>query len=45
MILWTPAGAAQARRFYEREGWRLSGEEEPESGFGLPLVQYERAIR
>lgn len=44
MILWTPAGAAQARRFYEREGWRLSGREEPESGFGLPLVEYERAL-
>ena len=45
MVLWTPAGAARARRFYEREGWELTGEEDPESQFGLPLVQYGRAIR
>lgn len=42
IVLWTPAGAAQARRFYEREGFTLTGEEDPESGFGLPLVQYGR---
>jgi GNAT superfamily N-acetyltransferase len=40
IVLWTPAGAAQARRFYEREGFALTGEEDPESSFGLPLVQY-----
>jgi GNAT superfamily N-acetyltransferase len=40
IVLWTPAGAAQARRFYEREGFSLTGEEDPESSFGLPLVQY-----
>ena len=45
MVLWTPAGAAQARRFYEREGWELTGEQDPESHFGLPLVQYARATR
>lgn len=44
IVLWTPAGAAQARRFYEREGFELTGEEDPESGFGLPLVQYGRDI-
>ena len=44
MVLWTPAGAAQARRFYEREGWTLTGEEGPDSSFGLPLVQYERTV-
>jgi GNAT superfamily N-acetyltransferase len=44
MVLWTPAGAAQARRFYEREGWELTGEEDPESQFGLPLVQYGRDL-
>jgi GNAT superfamily N-acetyltransferase len=44
MVLWTPAGAAQARRFYEREGFELTGEEDPDSSFGLPLVQYGRAI-
>jgi GNAT superfamily N-acetyltransferase len=44
MTLWSAAGAAQARRFYEREGWTLTGEEQPDSDFGLPLVQYERAV-
>jgi GNAT superfamily N-acetyltransferase len=44
MVLWTPAGAAQARRFYEREGWTLCGESGPETDFGLPLVQYELLI-
>jgi GNAT superfamily N-acetyltransferase len=44
MILWTAAGAAQARRFYEREGFRLSGREQPDSGIGLRLVEYERAL-
>jgi GNAT superfamily N-acetyltransferase len=44
MVLWTPAGAKQARRFYEREGWELTGEEDPESKFGLPLVQYGRDL-
>jgi putative acetyltransferase len=44
-VLWTPAGAAQARRFYEREGFTLTGEEDPDSKFGLPLVQYGRATR
>ncbi|MEA2494390.1 MAG: hypothetical protein QOJ29_2301 [Thermoleophilaceae bacterium] len=44
IVLWTPAGAAQARRFYEREGFELTGEEDPDSSFGLPLVQYGRQI-
>jgi hypothetical protein len=44
MTLWAVAGATQARRFYEREGWTLSGETNDESEFGLPLVQYERAV-
>jgi hypothetical protein len=44
MTLWAVAGAAQARRFYEREGWTVSGTND-ESVFGLPLVQYERALR
>jgi GNAT superfamily N-acetyltransferase len=42
LVLWTPVGAAQARRFYEREGFRLTGEEDPDSDFGLPLVKYGR---
>ena len=44
VVLWTPAGAAQARRFYEREGFALTGEEDPDSSFGLPLVQYGRDL-
>lgn len=44
VVLWTPAGAAQARRFYEREGFVPTGEEDPDSSFGLPLVQYGRKI-
>jgi GNAT superfamily N-acetyltransferase len=43
MILWAAEGAAQARRFYEREGWQLTGEVDPDSSFGLPLVQYGRS--
>jgi len=45
MILWAAAGAAQARRFYEREGFELTGEEDSDSSFGLPLVQYGRSTR
>lgn len=45
IVLWAAAGAAQARRFYEREGFELTGEEDPDSKFGLPLVQYGRLIR
>lgn len=44
VVLWTPQGAAQARRFYEREGFELTGEEDPDSSFGLPLVQYGRHL-
>lgn len=43
MLLWAAAGAAQARRFYEREGWELTGDEDADSNFGLPLVQYGRS--
>jgi GNAT superfamily N-acetyltransferase len=44
IVLWTPSGAAQARRFYEREGFEPTGEEDPDSSFGLPLIQYGRAL-
>jgi GNAT superfamily N-acetyltransferase len=44
MVLWAAAGAAQARRFYEREGWSPTGEADDESNFGLPLVQYARTL-
>ena len=43
MTLWAAAGAAQARRFYEREGWTVCGNDD-DSDFGLPLVQYERGL-
>ena len=45
MTLWAAAGAQQARRFYEKEGWTPTGREDPDSSFGLPLVEYERIIR
>ena len=41
MILWAAEGAQQARRFYEREGWRLTGKRDPDSKFGLPIIQYQ----
>ena len=44
MVLWAAAGAAQARRFYEREGFEFTGEEDPDNAFGLPLVQYGRDL-
>jgi GNAT superfamily N-acetyltransferase len=44
IVLWTPAGAAQARRFYEREGFAPTGKEDPDSEFGLPLIQYGRDL-
>lgn len=44
MVLWAAEGAAQARRFYEREGWRPTGERNPDSNFGLPLLQYELTL-
>jgi GNAT superfamily N-acetyltransferase len=45
MRLWTPEGAARARRFYEREGWALTGRAHRRSDFGLPTVEYGRDIR
>jgi GNAT superfamily N-acetyltransferase len=44
MFLWAAKGAAQARRFYEREGWTATGSEDAHSDFGVPLVEYERYI-
>src|SRR3954451_16588948 len=44
MILWAAEGAEQARKFYEREGWTLSGERKDDDDFGLPLIQYERDL-
>jgi predicted N-acetyltransferase YhbS len=44
MRLFTPAAQARARRFYEREGWTAAGEPSDELDFGMPLVEYRRAI-
>jgi GNAT superfamily N-acetyltransferase len=43
MRLYTPAGQARARRFYEREGWRVRGEPFPHE-LGIPLVEYRRPL-
>ena len=42
--LWTPEGARRARRFYEREGWALTGGAHRHSDFGLATVEYGRRI-
>ena len=42
--LYTPAGRARARRFYEREGWRRTEDPAFDDPFGLPLVEYRRGI-
>jgi GNAT superfamily N-acetyltransferase len=42
--LWTPAGAP-ARRFYEAQGWTLTGDTLHMPELNLPLVMYETAIR
>jgi GNAT superfamily N-acetyltransferase len=39
MRLYTPADQARARRFYEREGWRLTGAE-PDDEIGFAVVEY-----
>jgi GNAT superfamily N-acetyltransferase len=41
--LFTPAGQARARRFYEREGWQQDGEPR-ESGIGIMTVEYRRKL-
>ena len=46
MTLWTPRGALRARRFYEREGWKLTGRAHEEgSSIGLPTVEYSLQLR
>jgi peroxiredoxin (alkyl hydroperoxide reductase subunit C) len=44
MALWTPRDHLRARGFYEREGWTLSGREQPDSPMRLPLVEYVRQL-
>ena len=43
MRLYTPAGQARARRFYEREGFALVGPRVDER-LGLEIVEYRRAL-
>lgn len=44
LTLWAAEGAAQARRFYEKEGWTPTGKRRDEEPFGLPIVEYELAV-
>jgi len=39
LVLWTPAEQHRARRFYEREGWRLAGRDD-DTPIGFPVVEY-----
>jgi GNAT superfamily N-acetyltransferase len=41
--LFSPEGQARARRFYVREGFALAGVPF-DPGFGVPLVEYRRAL-
>lgn len=43
MRLYTPAGQARARRFYEREGWTAAGPTFFNDRLGLDVVEYRRA--
>jgi GNAT superfamily N-acetyltransferase len=42
--LWTPAGQARARAFYERHGWRPASSEHYSSELRLPLIEYRVAL-
>lgn len=44
MRLFCAAGQARARRFYEREGWAVSGTEQEETPLGIPVVEYRRGL-
>lgn len=44
MRLFTPAGQSRARRFYEREGFAAAGPPFDDAGFGMELVEYQRAL-
>jgi len=44
MRLFTPAGHARGRAFYEREGWGVHGEPHYEPMLGLEVVQYRRDL-
>jgi GNAT superfamily N-acetyltransferase len=42
--LWTPAGQARARAFYDRHGWQESGEVDLENDLQLELLEYLRQL-
>jgi GNAT superfamily N-acetyltransferase len=44
MRLFTPAGHARARRFYEREGWSATGLTMVGRELGLPIAEYRRPV-
>ena len=44
MRLFTPAGQDRARRFYEREGWWLTGGPYVDEEIGFSVVEYRRAL-
>jgi GNAT superfamily N-acetyltransferase len=44
MRLFTPAGQARARRFYEREGWTLAAGPYPDEDLGIAVVEYRRPL-
>jgi GNAT superfamily N-acetyltransferase len=44
MRLFTPAGQARARRFYEREGWTLVDGPYPDDDLRMAIVEYRRAL-
>jgi GNAT superfamily N-acetyltransferase len=44
MRLFTPAGQARARRFYEREGWTLARPPAFEERIGLEIAEYRRPL-
>ena len=44
MRLFTPAGQARARAFYERRGWELESGPTFEPMLGLELVEYRRPL-
>ena len=44
MRLFTPAGHARARRFYQREGWAATTAPSFDPDFGLELLEYRRPL-
>ena len=44
MRLFTPARQARARRFYEREGWAVAGDEFHDAAPDLVVIEYRRAL-